>query len=1106
MRQIIYEVSTLDKYEYKVRADEIKSLIAEGEYARAVEIADAIDWRRVKSVMMLCTISDLYKINRRYEDSRDILLLAYERHTGGRLIVYSLCELSIKLGEYVQALEYYKEFVQLAPKDSGRYILQYKLYEAQEVSLEERIEVLEELKKRDYREKWAYELAYLYHRVGLTSKCVEECDEMFLWFGEGRYVLKGLELKMLHSPLSDEQQIKYEQMKETGGFIESDYAVDQQQMQEKVGEVTEEEDDNEFSLEENILKNDTQEMPEKEELDIQVKTVDVSQYNTLNLQKELAESMKEFLEENKVQDTLPEEPVVETGISRLMKTKVYEPVTGLDSQTHPEEKEQLKSQDNSLQQESGGTQSASDYGLSGGDGGRVQDVKKEPSAAIEHTPGTGVTKDTVQRNFIGEISGNTTGNIPGSTTGKIAGSTTGGMPENIDTSGNGGNQSSLRSISQPVEEGSEEVFFGNTAEVNIQEVISELAEKNGSKSLFEPVKEQLGMPGEEGKPRSEDENTSLTGSGSDSALSNTGIIRTFHKKSGFDNILSQDYDGQISLIVPEEEKVEKQITGQLSIEDIMAEWEKTKQENERKRMEDIRRRVHQQTDTLFKDFDESTKSGLLEELEKVMVSAAIKEEKRRAAEERPKVVKVSDIDKKAKSEGESDAASEEAVKKQLLKEAVEKSRDFEEFEKNLNPLVLKMLEDDEDDIRADISEEETGEAASRATSRAGEISVEELSADEEMAEDSESGTDSDFEEDADDITGSSADSSSTIGKNANSKNTKGDNDEDIEEGAEEASEDSSDSSDLAENTPKAPLKKTKKVPRQAGESEGKEPKAKKGSPIPFTKEKKVKKNEAENDKENENKSSTVREMTNSEREQFAPFIHHKRTRRQIVEAIDNISMASYTGNVIITGEEGTGTIALAKLLVKEIQLSDSNFSGKVAKISGITMNKKDVPATLSKLSGGALIIEGAASMKKATVEQLLKELNQEEKGLIVLLEDIKTGMNDFLEKYPDLKNVFNLRVDVEALDDQTLVKYAKKYALGQEYVIDELGVLALHTRIADMQTSDHEVTLTEIEELVDEAIYYADKKTPKHFFDVLLGKRYDEEDMIVLREKDFMHY
>ena len=170
------------------------------------------------------------------------------------------------------------------------------------------------------------------------------------------------------------------------------------------------------------------------------------------------------------------------------------------------------------------------------------------------------------------------------------------------------------------------------------------------------------------------------------------------------------------------------------------------------------------------------------------------------------------------------------------------------------------------------------------------------------------------------------------------------------------------------------------------------------------------------------------------------------------------------------------------------------------------MNKKDVGATLSKLSGGALIIENAASMKKNTVDALVKELNQEGKGLIVLLEDKKDAMEEFLANYPALTPLFNLRVDVEALDDQTLVKYAKKYALDHEYVIDELGVLALHTRIADMQTSDHEVTLSEIEEIVDEAIYFADKKTPKHFFDILLGKRYDEEDMVILREKDFMHY
>ena len=204
----------------------LKDLISRGEYVQAAEIADTIDWRRVKSVMMLCTISDLYKINRRYEDARDMLLLAYERRPGGRTICYSLCELSIKMEEYVQAIEYYKEFVQVAPKDPGRYILQYKLYEAQDVSLEERIAVLEELKKRDYREKWAYELAYLYHRVGLAARCVEECDELILWFGEGKYVIKAMELKMLHQPLTPEQQEKYDhRFDASGSYIPSQNSV-----------------------------------------------------------------------------------------------------------------------------------------------------------------------------------------------------------------------------------------------------------------------------------------------------------------------------------------------------------------------------------------------------------------------------------------------------------------------------------------------------------------------------------------------------------------------------------------------------------------------------------------------------------------------------------------------------------------------------------------------------------------------------------------------------------------------------------------------------------------------------------------------------------------
>ena len=914
----------MDKYEYKVRAEEIKSLIADGEYAEAAKIADTIDWRRVRSVMMLCTISDLYKINRRYEDSRDILLLAYEKGGGRRPIVYSLCELSIKLEEYVQAIEYYKEFVQLAPKDSGRYILQYKLYEAQEVSLEERIAVLEELKKKDYREKWAYELAYLYHRVGLESKCVEECDEMFLWFSDGRYVLKALELKKLHQPLTEEQEAKYEQMKHTGGIIEADIVTEGKAIQEEAGQAAaEEEEDDEFSREQNVLTDPTQELPGKSLDEIEVKTVDVSQYNTINLQKELAESMKEFL-----------------GVS-----------------SHAEERE------NAVQKE-------------------TQDVEEEAEAAE--------AADMAEAADIHEA---TASEMPAEELPAASGpETPAAVKQDTDEMQLISEDMLTDSDSEAADPVSEEVFFGNTSEVKVEDVISELVEKDAQTSRnIAAMQESVSKVADRAESLQKDRER-LPEASPNPAISNTGVIRTFHKPSGFDDILSQEYDGQISLAIPEEEQIEKQITGQLSIDDVMAEWEKMKKDNEQKMLQEIKERVHKQTDSLFSDFDEATKTGLLEELEKAMVDAAVRESKKRAEAERPKVVKVSDID--AKEAAKAEEQPEEQPEKQPEEQPEEQTEE-----------QLEVIED------AEIIEEETGEADKPLDE---EIPAEEVP-EKEIAE---------------------------------------------EEAAEEKIEE--------EKTEEEKTKEEGTV--EAGNS------------------------------------YTAREMSRSEREQFAPFIHHKKTRKQIVEVIDNISLASYTGNVVITGEEGTGTTALAKLLVKEVQLSDNNFSGKVAKISGGNMNKKEVGATLDRLLGGALIIEGAASMKKNTVESLIRELNQEGKGLIIILEDKKEAIEKFLTKYPALATIFNLRVDVEALDDQTLVKYARKYALEQEYAIDELGVLALHTRIADMQTSDHEVTLSEIEEIVDEAIYYADKKTPKHFFDVLFGKRYDDEDMVVLREKDFMHY
>ena len=236
------------------------------------------------------------------------------------------------------------------------------------------------------------------------------------------------------------------------------------------------------------------------------------------------------------------------------------------------------------------------------------------------------------------------------------------------------------------------------------------------------------------------------------------------------------------------------------------------------------------------------------------------------------------------------------------------------------------------------------------------------------------------------------------------------------------------------------------------------------------------------------------------------MLHSRKSKRELLQALDTFSLASYTGNIIVTGEEGTGTLDFAKNLMKDIQKMDSNFSGKVAKISAKVLNTKDPAKLLSKLENGALIIEKAEMMKSETVDKLLKVLDQSSKGIIVLMEDTPKNMNKLIQKNKDIEKVFNARINIPQLNNDALVNYAKQYALDQEFSIDELGILALYTRIAEMQTSDHVVNVEDIEDIMEDAMYSATRKSLSHLKDVLFGKRYDDDDMIILREKDFINY
>ena len=933
----------MDKSEYKLRAEEIKDLISRGEYAQAAEIADTIDWRRVKSVMMLCTISDLYKINRRYEDARDMLLLAYERRPGGRTICYSLCELSIKMEEYVQAIEYYKEFVQVAPKDPGRYILQYKLYEAQDVSLEERIAVLEELKKRDYREKWAYELAYLYHRVGLAARCVEECDELILWFGEGKYVIKAMELKMLHQPLTPEQQEKYDHRFDAPGShipsqnsvqdneysgnesYEQSYAkdgsYDQEQGYAQDGSYDQDQSyaqDSSYDQNQSYVQDsgydqvtgdtqmydpvqpaqqETPTQPVQDDFDIHVKTMDVGQYNTINLQAELAAGLREVLGEEPKGDTAK---ATSDSITRSIVAPMMDSDT--ESLDYPEIAE-------------------------------VSEDDLEPET--EQIEGSEV--------FFGE-------------TGEIG------------------------DLSQVPEVETEEILPEEPASLKKQDVVPEL-----SKAEVEP---EATTPVEPPKELA--------------------------------NVLAQESDGQISLVMPEAESIEKQITGQINIEDILAEWERKKKENLEKREEEVRQHVLQQTGAMFTEFEQAVRDGLLEKLEKEKAADADTVTDTDEVEELEEIADVNDETEKAPAE-----VSEEEPEPEPADTDIVDTEEVEELEEE--PAVAEYEEESAtEEPEAVVDMEVTQEPAAEIP---------------EVPEE----TTAEIEEASEETTAETEEASEESVAEA---------EEEPEEAVEEVHEDEQ------PQTPEPPV--------------------------------------VERDK------AKVRALTREERELYAPFIQSKSAREQLVKAIDNISLAAYTGNVIITGEEGMDTLSLAKNMIREIQATDSNFSGKVAKISGHALNKKDAAETLNRLQNGALIICKASEMNSKTVDTMYKALQQENQGIVIILEDTRKEIDRFLEKYEKLQESFTSRMDVEALSNDTLVAFGRQYAREREYSIDELGVLALHTRIEDMQTIDHVVTVVDVKEIVDEAIAHANKKTLKHFFDVLFAKRYDDEDMIILTEKDFV--
>lgn len=1063
----------MNKYEYKVRADEIKDLISKKEYQQAVEIADTIDWHNVKNNGMLCTISDLYKAFHRYEDSRDVLLYAYERNPNARLILYSLCELSIKLNDIVNATNFFNEYKMVCqPNDSGKYILKYKLYKASGTNAEECIQVLEELQNVECKERWMYELAKLYHMIGEGNKCAEECDQIITFFGYGKYVIKALELKQEHKPLTEEQADLYHRLT----------------------------------------------CPEEE---VVVSEIDMGQFNAMDLQKELADSLKEVmfddseakaaLEKERSQTAIftpvreKEEPSVSTD------TKIFTPVQNTES----EQSEEAVSDD--VVEEVAAQESP------------VEEVTaKVPVAEIAATE---EKSDEPEEDSFDE--------------------------ENDDEDGTS--------------------FAGEQVKEEKNDKVVLPVEKVDAGS--QPLK-SVGVFGgmREVMP---------------SGATNPRIVFP-----NYDDMVSLEGDGQMSFVMPDQQVVEKQITGQISINDMLLEWERMKSASEKRWADDMRRRVQEKTGNIFKEFDESARVGLLERLESSVNATKVieltKEEEDalsaeglqpvssfeevielvddfegEASEENAVEVKEETVEEvaelKAATEDTIDEASEEAEKTEEIVTPAVAEEDIKPWvPKDIHEIFVEPEEETEDEEVSAESVEKTSEESTE------EVTPEEVTTEEVTNEDptpeelyfdrtpfleKEIEIESDInsllpEPEADDNTqiipqnelddyfmrfaqaGEERDLAEQALFNQAAVSEPEEELSDFEKTVEEALQEAEKTyvQEITEKTLKEAEEAEKEEPvvediqesseieateeiseenevlksDEAQESEEEALKSEEEVSEP-EEEKAEEKEEAEDVKDSSDDTKeeiTKTGFTARQNERFDAFIQTKFGREQLKTVLENVSMEAGTGNVIIGSEDKDSAIEFGTALISE--LSDSGIlNGKGAKIKASSLNAKDAEATVAKLYDGALIIHDAHELRKETLEALNRAVNAPDKKILVILTTTHRHKHRFVMENNALLKSFNVQYDIETLSSKDLVKYAINYAYKHEYAIDEMALLALHQRIEERQTIEHNVLTMEVREIVDKAIKHASKKNIKNFAAVLTGRRYDENSMILLHEKDF---
>ena len=866
----------MDKYEYKLKLDQMKSLTAEGKYEEAAEIADTINWRKIKNINALVKVGEIYEKVGRYDESKDVLLTAYDKSPIGRMIIYRLAEVAVRTKSFDEAKEYYQEFVEIAPHDNLKYVLKYEISKAQGADIGTLIGILEELKEQEYSEEWAYELAYLYHKAGMSEKCIDACDELILWFGDGPYVERALELKMLYQPLTKQQEDKL------GTF---------RQRHDGVVEVRPED-----PLESGEI------IPEP----VQIKDVKMSaeRFNTQNLQEELQRSMQEIMnatEKEAVNDTMD-------NIKKLVEDIPYLQI--------PSEKEE-------------------------------EPQEEEVYQHIE-------------------------------------------TDEEID----------------------------NSLKSNFQEMLV-------------------------------------------------------------------DEDGQMSLYMQGGRVAEPQVSGQMSIEDVLAEWEKTKraaeaalQEAEQRKLESAKARALQEAEELL-----GRLADVIPMLDSGLTPKDLLDQKYLSKDGQPNDSAVSMV----------------TNMNQFLQQEIDRLSDENaQMDEQLAAVGASPV----GDYMAN-----AGVAAEDAAQNVVAAGVQELMAEEELPEIA-------MPEGLDDIDNQWEDEDfEELDAEVPQENAASLAEHTAEQTKPEAlaeADDTMEAGTSAEDVEAAILAETAR--QMAKESVEKEelPEIELPGDLDLGKEETAEEIlPAIAEPEAFEVPDTISKLSKELREIFTYFVPITGMEEQLCQALTGASQhlakgaTAGTGNMIIQGGSGSGKTVLATSMIKALQKETGKPNGKIGKIEASVLNQKDVAALLKKVAGGCLIIEKAGDLSRETALKLSLLLEQDTSGVLVIIEDTKHGIQKALSRDDGFAAKFSEKINIPIFTSDELVSFAKSYANELGYTIDEMGVLALYNSISNIEHADRETTLTEVKEIVDKAVAHSEKGGLKKAFSIITSRRYDEDDYIILREKDF---